>query len=203
MKRLAFVSMIALSPFWLVPANAAQLTLEGDLQALTISAQEASRADIVGEIASRFDLPVEGSVPEGTVSGRFTGSLSQILKSILPENGYAIAYREGRPSRISLSGISTEIVPATGNAAAAPVPPPLADGKPAPEKTPQPPTMEQIMERQAFDQYVVIEAAPAPDPARGEESMQDQIAKAQREAIEQLKALKRAIENVRPDTATP
>ncbi len=86
-------------------AQASDYTIEGDADSLTLVATQASRVTIVEALVERFALGIGGAaVGEGEVNGRYEGSLSHVLKAILPDRSYAIAYREGRPFRISFTG---------------------------------------------------------------------------------------------------
>ena len=85
----------------------ASFTLEGDAATLTLEADAVTRSEVVAAIVEKFGLEIFGeSVEDGTVSGRFSGNLGHVLKSILPSNGYAIAYRDGRPVRVTFTGRS-------------------------------------------------------------------------------------------------
>ncbi|NRC57410.1 hypothetical protein [Neoaquamicrobium sediminum] len=70
-----------------------------------VEAQEASRSEIVNSIVERFGIERTGEeIQGGAVTGSFTGDLQQqVLVAIAPNNGYAIAYSEGRPSRITFT----------------------------------------------------------------------------------------------------
>ena len=86
-------------------ASAAGFTIEGDLDAMTLNADQTPSKDIVAEIAKRFSLGIQNaSGGTAAISGRFNGDLNHILKAILPRHNYAIAYRDGRPSRITFIG---------------------------------------------------------------------------------------------------
>lgn len=85
----------------------ASFTLEGDAGALTLVADQVSRSEVVAAIVAKFGIETTGGgVEDGMVSGRFSGTLGHILKSILPRNGYALAYSNGRPVRVTFTGQS-------------------------------------------------------------------------------------------------
>src|SRR5690606_38945940 len=82
----------------------AGFTIEGGHDDLVIEAQEASRSEIVSGIVQRFGIERTGeAIQGGTVTGSFSGDLHQVLVAIAPNNGYAIAYSDGRPSRITFT----------------------------------------------------------------------------------------------------
>lgn len=103
MKRPATSALIAACLFAL-PATGqarADVTIEGNLDRLTVVAVDADPADIIDTIGSRFDLVVENLMHRGgLVNGRFNGTLSEVLRSVLGD-GFAIAYRNGLPVRIT------------------------------------------------------------------------------------------------------
>jgi hypothetical protein len=184
----------------------ASVTLEGDASSLTVVADQASRREVVAALAEKFSLKTVGmTVEDSTVSGRFTGTLGQVLKSILPRNGYAIAYSNGRPVRVTFSanGAPTPYLeqtisavppqppmqPNTGMAAAPPVggyaemqaqaalsAGPQA-GAPQPQMQPPP---------------------PSPPSATGRDDMQQQIAESTARALVQLKQLTNDLKKVGP-----
>ena len=101
-------------------ASAAGFTIEGDLDAMTLNADQTPSKDIVAEIAKRFSLGIQNaSGGTAAISGRFNGDLNHILKAILPRHNYAIAYRDGRPSRITFIGGTAAAAAVMGGGAAA------------------------------------------------------------------------------------
>lgn len=179
----------------------ASFTLEGDAGALTLVADQVSRSEVVAAIVEKFGLEtLGGSVEDGMVSGRFNGNLGHILKSILPRNGYAIAYSNGRPVRVTFTGQS-------GSAGFAD---PLRMGQPkvmvdtmsgmvapGPAQVPQP--MRGAAEQLAQQRMVIARGQnaepPVPQPSAGQagagqpDDMQRQVAEATARALVQLKAL--------------
>lgn len=179
----------------------AAFTLEGDAGALTLVADQVSRSEVVAAIVEKFGLEtVGGSVEDGTVSGRFSGNLGHILKSILPRNGYAIAYSNGRPVRVTftgqsqnngfydpmgMDGVAQDPADRSGNMAAPPQPPaPMMRG-----------AAEQAAQQRIMAPRGQNAPQPVPPPAAGQagtgepDDMQRQIAAATAQALVQLKAL--------------
>lgn len=82
----------------------AEVTVSGTAEALTVTARQAERADVIAAIVERLGLSVEGRSREaGILDGSVTGTLSEVLKTVLQSEGYMVAYRDGRPSRISFA----------------------------------------------------------------------------------------------------
>jgi len=191
MKRIML--MAALSAMIAHPAWAAQFTIEGDAQALTLVAEGATRAEVVAALAERFGMEiVGGSVEDGALDGRYTGSLGQVLKSILPANGYALAYRDGKPSRVTFTGKGGTEVAAAPAAQAAPTAQ-KAPEKPKEVAQPERLTLEGRMQRDAWTQV----APPAP-PQDSDASQPDreQIKAMTEAAVEELKELSRGIRQI-------
>lgn len=101
-------------------AGAAGFTIEGDLDAMRLEANQTPSKDIIAEIAKRFSLGIQNAAGgTAAISGKFNGDLNHILKAILPQHNYAIAYRDGRPSRITFIGGGGGRAATTANAATA------------------------------------------------------------------------------------
>lgn len=87
-----------------VSAAHADVVVSGNAASLTVTAQQAERTAVIAAIVERLNLSVEGRSREaGTIDGSFTGTLSEVLNTVLQSEGYAVAYRDGRPSRISFA----------------------------------------------------------------------------------------------------
>jgi hypothetical protein len=83
---------------------AADVTIEGDARAMTVTVADISRQEVTDEIARRFGLQVSGPVlGDAPVSGRFRGDLGDVLGGILAGNNFLIVYEGGQPSRLLLS----------------------------------------------------------------------------------------------------
>lgn len=174
----------------------ASVTLEGDADALTVVADQASRREVVAALAEKFSLKTVGlTVEDSLVSGRFTGTLGQVLKSILPRNGYAIAYSNGRPVRVTFTanGVATPYEEQSISA----IPP---DGQ---MMTPPPgePPPDGYAEMQAQTAIAGGSNAGMPDgqaPPPESDDMQEHIAESTERALEQLKQLTNDLNKVGP-----
>jgi hypothetical protein len=131
----------------------AEIAVEGDLQRLTVVATQADPSDVIVAIGSRFSIPFENlQMTGGMVTGRFSGTLSEVLRSVTGGNGFAIAYRNGLPVRVTFTAMSagstymsggvpstskprTELVLKEG-AAAQPAPPVSGTAAPADDAPP-------------------------------------------------------------------
>ncbi len=50
-------------------------------------------------------MQMSGSpISDDVISGRFAGNLADVLKKLLPDHGFVIAYVNGRPSRVVFTG---------------------------------------------------------------------------------------------------
>lgn len=88
-----------------LPAAAEGLTLDGDARAMTLVAEGVARSAVVAAISKRFAMQMSGMpISDDIVSGSFKGNLSDVLKKLLPDNGFVIAYNNGLPSRIVFTG---------------------------------------------------------------------------------------------------
>lgn len=181
-------------------AQASTFTVEGDLGALTVVAQDTPRNQIVSEIATRFELQTVGfPVDTRPVSGRFSGNLGQVLRSILAGNGYAIAYEAGRPVRVTFP--DNRDTAALQPYAAASVDPMSLPPQPGMEEVAPPPApvsaepveptpIEKVLRRAAAEQLSIKDRTePPPPPQADGQDMQKQIAEATEQAVIQLKAL--------------
>lgn len=102
MPGLAF-SMLLVILSGVTPAYAG-FTIEGNLDQMTVEATDAGRGDILAGISKRFKLAViNGVYDDTTVTGRFHGTLNEVLRAVMGSNGFAIAYDGGRPSRITFA----------------------------------------------------------------------------------------------------
>jgi len=121
-----------------VSAAHADVVVSGNAASLTVTAQQAERTAVIAAIVERLNLSVEGRSREaGTIDGRITGTLSEVLKTVLQSEGYAVAYRDGRPSRISFASHGGGSDMQTRNTLA--LPPseaPVEAPVPSPEPTP-------------------------------------------------------------------
>ena len=177
------------------PAWSSQFTIDGDPEALTLVAQVATRAEVVAALAERFGMEVVGgAIADGTLEGRYTGSLGQVLALILPANGYALAYRDGKPSRVTFTGVGgTEIATGTG------IPAPPSAKVTAPESSAdavktKAPTLEMRLQREASAQI-----APPARSAQGDAATdQVQMKQMTDQAVQQLQELARSIREIQP-----
>lgn len=197
---------IALFPFavTLILASAggalADFTITGEPDDLVVRASDAERSEIVAGIVERFSITATGEpIQTGAVTGHFSGNLRQVLEAIAPGNGYAIAYADGRPSRITFTVNEAAIAPqATSDGAAnggqiVAAPPPA---KPAGEN--EAPSVERILERQI--RSVTAPSAPEiadskPQPKAEPEA---DIGAMTRQAREELEILVREIRQSQP-----
>lgn len=194
----AFLAGLAASP------ALASVTLEGDAGALTVVAEQASRRDVVAALAEKFSLQTVGmTVEDSTVSGRFTGTLGQVLKSILPRNGYAIAYSNGRPVRVTFSanGAATPYQEQMISAVPPQAPMPMNPGvAPAPQARGYAEMQAQAALSAGGKAGIPRPQAPPPSPptATGGDDMQQQIAESTARALQQLKQLTNDLKKVGP-----
>lgn len=94
------------------PAPAQGVTVEGDAAALTLVADQANRSAILAALADRLGLKTSGNtIRDEPVSGRFSGDLPHVLQAVLDDNGFVIAYAEGQPVRIVLTGQASAAQP--------------------------------------------------------------------------------------------
>lgn len=177
------------------PAAASSFTIEGDVSSMTLVAEDATRDDIVAAMVERFALLREGGeVEEGLVNGRFSGTLGQILKSILPEKGYAISYRDGRPVRLTFAdrsvggpaGAANTIDGATATVDAA------ASSPTRRQATPEA-SIGGMLERRTYEQVLATKPSEPPAPASSAKTMQQEIAEATARAVRELHALTRGL----------
>lgn len=175
-------------------AWASQFTIDGSPEALTLVAEAAPRAEVVAALAERFDMEVVGgSVASGTVDGRYSGSLGQVLKLILPANGYALAYRDGKPSRVTFTGVGgTEIANGTG----VPALPAQIAAPTTPANAPEAnaPTIEDQMQRKASAQVTTPVSSSQGDAAVDPEQMKQMTD----QAVQQLQELVKSIREIQP-----
>jgi hypothetical protein len=100
---LYLIALVCLTLQAVDPARA-EFTIEGDLETLTVDATNASRDAIVVTISTQFDLEIINGIYDGsTVTGRFQGSLNEVLQAVMGGNGFAIAYEGSRPSRVTFA----------------------------------------------------------------------------------------------------
>lgn len=180
-----------------VPALAG-FSIDGDVSEMTVVADSASRHDLVAAIAKHLDIEVVGSdMADGSVSGRFTGSLRQVLRSVLESEGYAIAYESGRPVRVTVTGRGNGLstyVPVDEAPEAVPAPSTGGGAAAAPARREQP-AVARMLERSALTQLNQGNKAPPPPPSLpaagngSEDRMQQEIAEATQRALIELKAL--------------
>lgn len=202
--RLRGVAFAALLTGLVASPAVASVTLEGDAGALTVVAEQASRRDVVAALAEKFSLKTVGmTVEDSLVSGRFTGTLGQVLKSILPRNGYAIAYSNGRPVRVTFSanGAATPYQQ-QATAAVAPNAPMPMNPRVAPES--QARGYAEMQAQAALSAGTngrsppMRNPPPSPPPAEGGDDMQQQIAESTARALAQLKQLTNDLKKVGP-----
>ena len=106
MLKLVLPFLLALVSLTLQGAVSARadFTVEGDLETLTVDATDAGRGDIIATISQRFDVEIINGIYDGsTVTGRFHGSLNEVLQAVMGGNGFAIAYEGNRPSRVTFA----------------------------------------------------------------------------------------------------
>jgi hypothetical protein len=85
------------------PARA-EFTIEGNLETMTVDATDAGRGDIVATISKQFDVEIINGIYDGsTVTGRFQGTLNEVLQAVMGGNGFAIAYEGNRPNRVTFA----------------------------------------------------------------------------------------------------
>lgn len=169
-------------------------TIDGDASALTLTANNAVRSVVVEAIAKRFNIEVVGKgLTDGAVNGKFTGDLGYVIKSVLPGDGYGIAYSKGQPIRITFSGAgSDEPLPEPPKYATAPDGSKLISTEskaPVAEAKPDPRTQTSFMEAGVQQQLLANKGVNAPPPQAFEGTMQEQIASAQKQALADLKRL--------------
>lgn len=176
-------------------AWSSQFTIDGSPEALTLVAQGAPRAEVVAALAERFDMEVVGgSVANGIVDGRYSGSLGQVLKLILPANGYALAYRDGKPARVTFTGVGgTEIANGTGIPALPPAQV-AAPASPITASETKAPTPEDQMKREASAQITTPVPSSQGDAAIDPEQMKQLT----NQAVQQLQELAKSIQETQP-----
>jgi hypothetical protein len=196
-RKLALALTVASAATSAHPAFASSFAIEGDASSLTLVAEDASRSAIVAAIVERFELQEEGGgVEEGVINGRYSGTLGQVLKSILPDEGYAISYRDGRPARLTFAGRNgSGSTPRPEVAAGVPAQPEPRAATPAtqPDDTPEA-RIANMLERRTFEQVLGTKPSAPPPPSAGSgKSMQQEIAEATARAVRELEALTRGL----------
>lgn len=179
----------------------AGFTIDGEHDALVVEARDAARSEIVSGIVERFGIETSGEpIQAGTVTGNFSGSLRQVLEAIAPGNGYAIAYADGRPSRITFTvdeaASAQPAAPGSGNVGAgtaAPIAPPAVASTAGENDAP---SVERILQRE-------VRSGTAPTPAEtGDRKPQAQpkadIAEMTRRAKAELEELAKSIRQTQP-----
>ncbi|MCR5859148.1 hypothetical protein [Mesorhizobium sp. J428] len=87
----------------------AEMAINGDPKAMTVTISEVQRGEVMAAMAQRFGFKVTGQVGDDQlVNGRFRGDLGDVLAAILPANGFLIVYEGGRPAKLVLSERSPE-----------------------------------------------------------------------------------------------
>ncbi|SMH44302.1 hypothetical protein [Mesorhizobium australicum] len=87
----------------------AEMAINGDAKAMTVTISEMQRGEVMAEMAQRFGFKVAGQVGDDQpINGRFRGDLGDVLAAILPANGFLIVYEGGRPTKLVLSDRSQE-----------------------------------------------------------------------------------------------
>lgn len=179
----------------------ASVTLEGDVGALTVVAEEASRREIVAALAEKFSLKTVGmTVEDSKVSGRFTGTLGQVLKSVLPRNGYAIAYSNGRPVRVTFSanGAPTPSQEQMIYAVAPEPPMPMSLGTSSATGYSEMEAQAALSARPQAGEPQPQTPPPGFPPAAGRDDMQQQLVESTARALVQLKQLTVDLNEVGP-----
>lgn len=174
-------------------AWASQIVIEGDASAVKVMTENASTEEVVKQIAERFGIEIVGGVVAGgSLNGQYEGTLAQVLKSILPANGYVMAYRDDKPSRVTFTGANSSQV---SSLPVAPTPPPTAapaaNGTEKIETGPQ--TIEQRLRTQALGNQ-----APAPAAPTGQTDQAQQMKQMTAQALTELEALVRGIKTTVP-----
>lgn len=198
MKRTLLFPFAATMILGSVAGALADFTIAGEPDDLVVEARDAARSEIVSGIVERFGIEATGApIQAGAVTGHFAGNLRQVLEQIAPGNGYAVAYVDGRPARITFTVDEAAVAPQAGpggaerggQAAAAPVAVPTA------RKTEsEAPSVERILQRE------IRSDAPPPPTAGDEPRTQPQadIAEMTRRATSELEELVKAIRQTQP-----
>ena len=199
MRRLRTILSLAGALTILAAAAQAEITVEGSVGAMSVTAENAERSAVVAAIVERFGLHTDGSVIGGDpVSGKFDGSLSAVLKSILSANGYAIAYKDGNPIRVSFPEHGSPIEPpqpATDDFSAAIA---KQDVKPPPQKSdPASASMQRIISQQFSQRQAEAGVARPSEPDASKADGSKQLLDMTRKAIEELKAMEKRIKATR------
>lgn len=199
MKRIFLFPVAATMLLGSAAGALADFAITGEPDALVVEARDAARSDIVAGIVARFGIEATGEpIQAGNVSGRFAGNLRQVLEAVAPGNGYAVAYADGRPARITFT---------VNEAAAAPQPAPAAAAKagqavvasPPPARATgadEAPSVERILQRQA--RSVTAPAAPETADSKPQPQPEADIAAMTRQARQELEILVREIRQSQP-----
>lgn len=202
MKRIPLFSFAAALALGTANPAFADFTIEGDMDALTVNAQDAPRSEIVAGIVERFSLEATGeAIQDGAVSGLFWGDLGQVLQAIAPDNGYAIAYVDGRPTRITFTSgragpPAQHAAPAAArnDAPAAAAAAPSAQTAATAQEENDTPSVQRILRRQVQSATPSLpQASNAPQP-----QSEADIAEMTRRAMADLEALTRELQQTRP-----
>ncbi len=175
----------------------AGFTIDGEHDALVVEARDAVRSEIVSGIVERFGIETSGEpIQAGTVTGNFSGSLRQVLEAIAPGNGYAIAYADGRPSRITFTvdeTASVQDLENVGAGTAAPVAPPAVASTGGENDAP---SVERILQREVRSGTAPKQAETG-DPKPQAEPNAD-LAEMTRRATAELEELVKSIRKAQP-----
>lgn len=169
-------------------------TIEGSADALTLTADKAVRSVVVAAIAERFGIEIVGNgLTDGAVDGRFSGDLGDVIKAVLPGDGYGIAYSKGRPVRITFSGAGSDAplpeLPRQ-SVAAAPLSATQNTSSSATSGGMQVPVISQgALSSGVRQQLMAARPQDVPPPPAMEGSQQEQLATAQQQALRDLKRL--------------
>lgn len=120
---------------------AADVTVSGDAQDLTVEADEAAVEDVIVAVAEAVGSTIEppADLPDALVTGVYRGSLTDVLKALAPSADFFVAWRDGsvevhflaegeRPSIAEASAAEPDSVPADDVDDEPPTP--LLPGKP-------------------------------------------------------------------------
>lgn len=195
MKRTLLIPLAATMILGSVAGAFADFTVAGEPDDLVVEARDATRSEIVSGIVERFGIEATGApIQAGTVTGHFAGNLRQVLEAIAPGNGYAVAYVDGRPARITFTVDEAASGGAEndGQAAAAPVAAPTAENAESGS-----PSVERILERE------IRSDAPTPPATAGDEPQaqpqpEADMAEMTRRATSELEELVKAIRQTQP-----
>lgn len=177
----------------------ADFTIAGEPDALVVEARDAQRSEVVAGIVERFGIEATGEpIQAGAVTGHFSGSLRQVLEAIAPGNGYAVAYADGRPARITFTVNEAAAAPqaAPGDDAARAAAPVAAPTASLPAGEDGAPSVERILRRDV--RSGTAPAAPETAGNKPKAEPEADIGEMTRRARAELEELAKAIRQTQP-----